>query len=864
MVTNVKGVEQTVAVGKEEDVWIFSACDLCNANCGIRVHRINGVVVKIEGDPNCPGSGGKLCARGNAGLIALYDPNRLRTPVKRTNPEKGIGVDPKWEPITWEEGLTTVAQKLKEIRKDNPNGLLLCTFDTPVIAQVYLNWAAAFGTQNTMGSSYNCGSGIHPLTYLINGTFQQEVDLDYCNYLILVGSQYGFTAGVNIPITAQKMADARMRGLKVIVIDPVCTNAASKADEWIPIRPGTDGMLALAMLNVMLNELKTYDAEYLKKYTNAPYLINASGDYIRDTKTNKPLVWDGKEGKAKPFDAQISDAALMGDYSVDGHPCRPAFNVMAEHFKQFTPEEAARVTTVPAKTIRRITKEFVDAAKIGSEIEIGGQKLPYRPAAVHAFKGVIAHAHATISGLPFIQLNLMVGSMYVPGGYRGTNLVGPASSWTADKEADGLIVPPTTQSFQGENYYTHEIGDKDTANLKNMLAFSMTGTSVYQLCLMHPDRFRTMERPCDPKMLIEARSNLLMNCENFADTVQFLKSIPFIVCMDTEINETSEFADIVFPDTYYLERLNIFPNRMRINISPASNTFYWGIQQPVANPAYEARDWKDVLIDLAKRADFLEDLNEIFNLKLGLKEKYKLERGREYNYADIADRLAKSMFGEKMGLQWFKDNGYYSIPRKVDESYPMPFIKARIPVYFEVIKRRGEEARKVADSLGMTWWDTADYVPIPVWKPCPAYAEKEKNPDSEFNLITVNYKVPMHYHTVTTKNPWLNEVAERHPYAYKIMLNSIPAKKLGIKDGDMVWVESKVGKVKGKVKVTECIHHDAVGIAGGFGSWSKYKPIGKGKGVNFNSLLSMTPEHVDWISTAVDGCALVKVYKAED
>jgi len=864
MVIDSKVQGKTSTVGKEEDVWIHSACDLCNANCGIRVHRVNGVVIKIEGDPNCPGSLGTICARGNAGLIALYDPNRLKTPVKRTNPEKGIGVDPKWQPISWDEGLNIVAGKLKEIRKDNPNGLLLCTFDTPVIAQVYLNWAAAFGTVNTMGSSYNCGSGIHPLTYLINGTFQQEVDLDYCNYLILTGSQYGFTAGVNIPITAQKMADARMRGMKVVVIDPVCTNAASKADEWIPIRPGTDGMLALAMLNVMINELKTYDAEYLKKYTNAPYLLNAGGDYVRDGKTNKPLVWDVKEGKAKPFDAKANDCALAGEYTVDGQKCKPAFDVMAEHFKQFTPEEAARITTVPAKTIRRISKEFVDAAKIGSEIEIDGHKLPYRPAAVHAFKGVIAHAHATISGLPFILLNLVVGSMYVPGGYRGTNLVGPSSSWTADVEADGMIVPPPTQSFQGENYYTHEIGNKDTADLKNMMAFSMTGTSVYQLCLMHPDRFKTMTKPCDPKMLIEARSNLLMNCENFADTVQFLKSIPFIVCMDTEINETSEFADVVFPDTYYLERLNIFPNRMRINISPASNTFYWGIQQPVVEPAFEARDWKDVLLDLANRAGFLEDLNEIFNIKLGLKEKYKLNTKNVYSYGEIGDRIAKSMFGEEMGLQWFKDNGYYTIKRKVEESYPMPFINVRIPVYFEVIKRRGEEARKVADSLGMKWWDTSDYLPIPVFKPCPAYAEKEQNPNSEFSFITVNYKVPMHYHTVTTKNPWLNEVAERHPYAYKIMINSVPAKKLGIKDGDMIWVESKAGKVKGRAKVTECIHIDAVGIAGGFGSWSKHKPIGKGKGVNFNSLLSLTPAHVDWISTAVDGCALVKVYKAEE
>ncbi|MFQ5826267.1 MAG: molybdopterin dinucleotide binding domain-containing protein, partial [Dehalococcoidia bacterium] len=224
----------------------------------------------------------------------------------------------------------------------------------------------------------------------------------------------------------------------------------------------------------------------------------------------------------------------------------------------------------------------------------------------------------------------------------------------------------------------------------------------------------------------------------------------------------------------------------------------------------------------------------------------------------------KNYFGPQRGLQWFKENGYYSVKRTVEEGYPMPFIKPRIPIYFEVLKRRGEDARKAADELGMTWWDTSDYRALPVWKPCPAYVEKEQNPDSEYDLITVNYKVPMHYHTVTTKNPWLNEVAERHPYAYKIMINTVPAEKKGIKDGDLVWVESEGGSVKGRVKVTECIHPDAVGIAGGFGSWATAKPVGRGKGVNFNSLLSMTPEHVDWISTAVDGCALVKVYKAEE
>src|SRR3990167_3388537 len=106
------------------DRWIRSACKMCLHSCGIKVHVQNGVVVKIEGDETNPDNMGKLCPKGNSGIMRLYDPHRVKTPLKRQNPKKGKGVDPQWKEISWGEALTTVATKLKSIRESDPRKLL--------------------------------------------------------------------------------------------------------------------------------------------------------------------------------------------------------------------------------------------------------------------------------------------------------------------------------------------------------------------------------------------------------------------------------------------------------------------------------------------------------------------------------------------------------------------------------------------------------------------------------------------------------------------------------------------------------------------------------------------------------------------
>jgi molybdopterin-containing oxidoreductase family molybdopterin binding subunit len=262
--------------------------------------------------------------------------------------------------------------------------LIISSFDQIALSYfIRPVWAIAYGTPNSDWVGYFCGNYLHASMYLTNGAFHSDFDLDHCNYVILLGNQQGFMAGLNATVMARKMAEARRRGLRVIVVDPVGTNAAAKADEWVPIRPGTDGAFILSMIHVLLNEFNCYDRDFLRARTNAPYLVLPDGGYQKEEAGEKPLVWDQKSDSAMPFDQEGIEPALEGTFTVYGVPCRTAFDLLREQVKNYPPEKAASITTIPAETIRRIAKEFGEAARIGSTIMIDDQPLPYRPVAVN-------------------------------------------------------------------------------------------------------------------------------------------------------------------------------------------------------------------------------------------------------------------------------------------------------------------------------------------------------------------------------------------------------------------------------------------------------------------------------------------------
>jgi anaerobic selenocysteine-containing dehydrogenase len=148
---------------------------------------------------------------------------------------------------------------------------------------------------------------------------------------------------------------------------------------------------------------------------------------------------------------------------------------------------------------------------------------------------------------------------------------------------------------------------------------------------------------------------------------------------------------------------------------------------------------------------------------------------------------------------------------------------------------------------------------VPEWRPCEPFDELRRG---EIDAIGVNYKLPYTYGSQGNANPWINELCERLPHSYGVLINPKLAMRKGIKDGDMVWLESPVQKVKAVARVTQCIHPDVIGIAGNAGHWAQGKPLSTGKGVNFNGLLPYGEEKMDLISTALDQCAPLKVYKA--
>ena len=842
-----------------EDVWIPTACSLCYSHCPILVHRVDGKVVKIEGNPNSPSTEGSICPRGLSGIMLLYDPNRVNAPLRRTNPQKGFGIDPGWEEISWEEALDIIVERLIRIRKEDPRKLLgTCSVAYQDAARVLTAFTLAFGSPNYWftGAGTHCGNGEHLMGGLIRASWAGQPDPNYMNYYLNFACPSGFGAYYSVNAMARRMADARVRGMRHVVIDPFMGPTAEKADEWIPIRPGTDAALALAMVNLLLNELNIYDAEGLKHHTNAPYLIGPDGYYVRNRDSKKPLIWDPIDDRAKPYDdATIKDFALEGEYHIDGVTARPAFSLIKEHVKRYTPEMASKITTVPEATIRRLAKEFGQAARVGSSIMLDGHSLPYRPVGVGYFKGAQGHRHSALTCMALELLAEIVGASDVPGAMLGMNsrsLGSPFSgrpSYSPKEGPDGLMVTGEWVAVT-RPYPLGEPKRPNSVNLQELVPTACVTSPLVPLAILEPDKFKLNYRV---EFHLQAGANYLMTLADPDLVAKAFRDV-FTVSFSLYLDESTELADIVLPDACYLERLDIVPDWMASN-SPVD---WWAyhIRQPVVSPMYQRRPAQEVMLEIAKRAGMQDEMYLLMNLIFRLQEPYTLKPGEKYSWEEIVDRKYKSFFGEEHGLEWFKKNGVLKWPKNWK-----PFVKARTPVYFEFFKRVGERLEKMKGEWGLTGFDTSDFQPLPDWRPCPAH--EEARPD--YDLFAIYYRTPVHTFSSTYNNPWLDEASKIDPYVYNIAINAETARRRGIKDGDWVEVESSATgrKVRARAKLSEAIHPEVVAMANLGGHWSKHIPIAsqEGKGVCFEWLMPLDFEHLDTVTFNQDLCVKVKVRK---
>ncbi|MCC6775715.1 MAG: molybdopterin-dependent oxidoreductase [Hyphomicrobiales bacterium] len=848
------------AAAAQETRWIPTACSMCYVGCGILAEVRDGVVVSVKGNPDSPQNRGAMCAKGKAGVMNLYNPNRVTVPLKRTNPRKGLDEDPGWQEISWDEAIDTIVAALDRIR-DNPKKLWIQGWESVGDTVYWLKaFAGAFGTPHfTNNGSPTCGKVIHPVEYFSGGGFHQQPDLHYAKYCVLVGTQMGIATRGSYNHIARDMAEARAGGMKLVVIDPVGGYAASKANEWIPIRPGTDTALALSLLHVLLNELEIFDRDFLKRKTNAPYLVGADGRYLRDAATKEPLLLDAADGKAKVHnDPTLRDPALTGTHRAQGREGRTAFDLLCEHVRKYTPEQTESITTVPAATVRRIAKELGEAACIGQTITIDGVVLPYRPVCVDWAKGTQGHQHGFHQCWPLKLVNMVLGAVNVPGGILSTAARGVLPHrWEPQGGTDGMLEDgghvfgvPHAKAFPGRTP-TRPIR-MDASELFPLATHSNT---LLPITVENPGAYGLTYQL--EVMMHTPTNGMLSSYGDLAKVERLFKSMKFVAGFALEINETTLFDDIVLPFPAFLERCDFNAGSGEHSIPPCGqHDFHWQIRLPAVPPAGKIRYPQEVVQEIAERVGMLGDTYRLVNYTFRIKDEYALQAGQRYSASEVVDRTVRSWFGKDRDLDWFSRHGFITLPRSVEEAYHGPSLEARVPIYLEHFLDRGAEVKKVLDQLGLDW-DLSDYVPLSEFMPCCAYTALQKG---EVDLIAVHFKLPFTYGGFANENPWLNELCERTD-AYNVLLNADVGRAKGISDGDTVWLESPVMKARVKVKLTQCIHPEVVGIGGHFGHTSPGMPVARGKGINFNSLLPTDIVHVDKISSALDHCVGVKIYK---
>ncbi|MFA5317720.1 MAG: molybdopterin-dependent oxidoreductase, partial [Dehalococcoidales bacterium] len=329
--------------------WVPTSCLNCATRCATNVRVVNGRAVKVTGNPLSQISEGENCSRAHVGLQVLYDPERVTTPLKRTNSAKGRGIDPKWSQISWEQALSEVSEHLKTLRGNGqPHQLLfLSGLNTISTEDIIHRFAGAYGTPNVISEDSFDNEADKAGEWMADGNYTQSAyDLAKTNYILSFGASILESYK---PLSRSlrmwgKIRRERPNRAKVVVIDPRYSVTALRSDQWLPINPGTEGALAMAIANVIINE-GLYDANFVENWTvgfeeyknlvlsqydpdSVSDITGISADTIRQVarefaQTKPAIAWRGRGATSWPNGSYISYAifclnALVGSIDVPG------------------------------------------------------------------------------------------------------------------------------------------------------------------------------------------------------------------------------------------------------------------------------------------------------------------------------------------------------------------------------------------------------------------------------------------------------------------------------------------------------------------------------------------------------------------
>lgn len=734
--SDVPSLELVEGEGVITEKWIPTSCLNCATCCATRVRVVNGRAVKVTGNPLSKVSEGENCARVHVGLQVLYDPDRVTTPLKRTNPAKGKGIDPKWIPISWDQALGEVSERLRVLReKGQPHQLLLLYgLNTVSDEDIIHRFADAYGSPNVVSADGLDNEADKAGEWMADGNYTQSAyDLARTNYIL--------SFGVSILESYKPLARSlRMWGkirrerpnrAKVVVIDPRYSVTALRADQWLPINPGTDGALAMAIANVIISE-GLYDANFIENWT-------AGFDEYKD---------------------------LVLNY--------------------YHPDLVSATTGIPADTIRQIAREFAQT----------------KPAIAWRGRGATSWPNGSYSSYAIFCLNALVGSIDVPGGvtYQENPKYRAMPKPAEDDIARGGKTKPRldlrkTNQFPAAEVVTNQVADSILEN-----------------------------KPYPVEMAIGFNTNFNMSAPGTWRWDEALAKVPYYVHIAPFVNEMAEYADIIMPASTFMEEWAYGHS------PPGSGFAEVKIKQPVVEPLYDTKGNIDIVFEIARRLG-----GTVGQSFAGI--------------GDDAQGFVRYRVGSLMPWEEFREQGVWVGPAyqyyKYDRIFHTPsrkfeFRSGNLEV---LLKKIGQGIDRLT---------------------CLPHHEEVKflGDSNTYPLLLSTYQPLLNIENGSQNYPWAQEmflVMHGMGWTNFVEMNRRTAQAMGIKDGDMVWVESPFSKIKARARVFEGIHPQVVSIASGQGHYA-YGRWAKGMGVNPNEIIGVDYDRLSGQSAFFN--TRVRVYKA--
>ncbi len=843
----------------------YTTCYMCACRCGIKVTLEDNRVRFIQGNKKHPVNRGVLCAKGNAGIMKQTSAAKLQKPLlRKTGSERGAG---EFEEISWDKALDILTVRLQKIRDSDPKKLAYFTGRDQMQALTGL-WAQQFGTINWAAHGGFCSVNMAAGgLYTMGHSFWEfgDPDWDRTKYFMLWGVAEDHSSNP-IKIGLEKL---KRRGSKFVAINPVRTGYQAIADEWVPIKPGTDAMLALAMAHVLLKR-ELFDWEFLLRYTNAAYLVldkpgeKDDGLFYRDAR-QRPQVWDMQsDGAVSAFAAGVKPA-LFGAYeTADGDKARTAFSLLAAKYLDaaYAPENAAKVCGIGADVIERLALELAHVAfKETIEVDCAWtdwagrkhDKFIGRPVSMHAMRGISAHSNGFQTCRAIHLLQILLGSIDCPGGHRAKapypkHVPPPLKPAKDTKRNTPLSNPPLGFPTAPEDLAVDERGRP--LRIDKAYSWEAPFANHGMMHMVITNAANGDPYPIDTLLLFMA--NMSWNSSmNTANIREMLKSkdengghkIPFLVVVDAFDSEMVRFADLVLPDTTYLERYDTISILDRPISDP--DAVCDAIRAPIMRPNRDVRPWQEVMVELAGRLKFDAFVNADGSRKYASYKDFVINFEKAPGLGFLAGWRGKdgekSIRGEPNPKQWeayvenecffrFELPEHMRFYRFANKDY-LEFAKEAgfngsaepiiIELYSEHLQKFRLAAQGASDGPQPPTAALRERVgrffdPLPFYYR-PLEQERLAGARDAYPFYAITQRPMMMYHSWDSQNVWLRQIVASN-FLY---MNRKRAEAMGIEDLSWVWIESHNGKVRAQVKLMEGAQEDTV--------WT-WNAIGKERG----------------------------------